>query len=60
MKPYDKAIQLIEHFQYKIGIKEYDKSKDCAVFLCHSIIWVTIDLDKIKFYKDVITEIEKL
>ncbi len=60
MKAYEKASELVGHFQWNIGIREHDKAKNCAIFLCHSIIWETLDLEKIKFYKNVIVEIEKL
>jgi len=60
MIPQHKAEQLVTHFNYHLDIRKYEKAKQCAIYLCHSIIWETLEVEKIKFYKDVINEIEKL
>lgn len=60
MIPKHKAEQLVTHFHYHLDIRNYEKAKQCAIYLCHSIIWETLDVNKIKLYKDVVNEIEKL
>lgn len=60
MNPQEKAKDLVSHFHWNLGIKLYEKAKECSIYLCHSIIWETLEVEKIKFYKEVINEIEKL
>lgn len=56
----EKARELVGHYHWNLGIKSYEKAKQCAIFLCHSIIWETLEVEKIKYYKSVVNEIEKL
>ena len=60
MNEKERARELVGHLQWNIGVKDYEKAKQCAIFLCHSVIWETLDVEKIKYYKSVVNEIEKL
>jgi len=56
----ERAAYLVEHYQYKIGIKDFQKSKHCAIFTAHQQIKETYELRRISYLKEVINEIEKL
>ena len=56
----ERAIDLVEHFCYKLGIKDYKKSKNCAIYTAHQQIKETYVLKRISYLKEVINEIEKL
>lgn len=60
MTPKERAIDLVEHFQYRLGIKDYKISKNCAIFTAHQQIKETYELKRISYLKEVINEIEKL
>jgi hypothetical protein len=54
------AIELIDKFYIGLEIKDYRKARSCAIFTAHQRIQETLDVDRIKFLKGVINEIEKL
>jgi hypothetical protein len=54
------AIELVDKFYIGLGIKDYRVARNCAIFTCHQRIQETLTLTRIKFLKEVITEIEKL
>jgi len=60
MTPKEFAIELVDKFYIGLGIKDYRVARNCAIFTCHQRIQETLTLTRIKFLKDVITEIEKL
>jgi hypothetical protein len=60
MTPKQFAIELVDKFYIGLGIKDYRVARNCAIFTCHQRIQETLTLTRIKFLKEVITEIEKL
>jgi hypothetical protein len=60
MTPKEFAIELVDKFYIGLGIKDYRVARNCAIFTAHQRIQETISLTRIKFLKNVITEIEKL
>jgi hypothetical protein len=60
MTPKEFAVELVDKFYIGLGIKDYRVAKNCAIFTCHQRIQETLTLTRIKFLKEVITEIEKL
>jgi hypothetical protein len=60
MTPKEFAVELVDKFYIGIGIKDYRVARNCAIFTCHQRIQETNTLARIKFLKEVITEIEKL
>jgi hypothetical protein len=60
MTPKQFAIDLVDKFYIGLEIKDYKKARSCAIFTCHQRIQETLTLTRIKFLKEVITEIEKL
>jgi hypothetical protein len=60
MTPKEKAINLIEDIFVGLEIKNHGLSKKIAIYLAHSHVWETLDLEKIVFWKAVVTELEKL
>lgn len=56
----EEARNLVEHFCFKLGIKDYQQAKYCAIYLCHMLVMETLDVERIKHWKSVINEIEKL
>ena len=54
------AVELVDKFYIGIGIKDYRVARNCAIFTCHQRIQEALTLTRIKFLKEVITEIEKL
>jgi hypothetical protein len=60
MTPKQFAIDLVDKFYIGLEIKDYRVARNCAIFTCHQRIQETLTLTRIKFLKEVITEIEKL
>jgi hypothetical protein len=56
----ERAVYLVEHFNYRLEIKDYKKAKHCAIFTAHQQIKETYELKRITYLKEVINEIEKL
>ena len=56
----DQALYLVQHFSYELLIKDHQKAKNCSIYLCHTCIKETLDVARIKHFKEVINEIEKL
>jgi hypothetical protein len=54
------AIELIDKFYIGLEIKDYRKARSCAIFTAHQRIQETLDVERIRFLKQVINEIEKL
>ena len=60
MTPKEEAFYLVQHFSYELGIKDYQKAKNCSIYLAHRLILETLDVVRIKHFKEIINEIEKL
>jgi hypothetical protein len=60
MTPKQFAIELVDKFYIGLGIKDYRTARNCAIFTAHQRIQETMSLDRIRFLKEVVTEIEKL
>jgi hypothetical protein len=60
MTPKEKAINLMDDIYVGLEIKHQLTAKKIAIYLAHSHVWETLDLDKIVFWKSVVTELEKL
>lgn len=60
MKEKEFAIELVDKFYIGLDIKDYKKARNCAIFTAHQRIQETLDVERIKFLKNVIIEIEKL
>ena len=58
MKAKEFAIELVDKFYIGLDIKDYKKSRNCAIFAAHQRIQETLDVERIKFLKNVIIEIE--
>jgi hypothetical protein len=43
-----------------LEIKHQLTAKKIAIYLAHSHVWETLELDRITFWKQVVTELEKL
>lgn len=54
------AIELVDKFYVGLEVKDYKKAMCCAIFTAHQRIQETMDVERIKFLKQVINEIEKL
>jgi hypothetical protein len=54
------ALKLVEDFYIGLQIKNHSKAKECAIFTAHQRIEETLDVNRIKFLKQVVNEIEKL
>jgi len=60
MTPKEKAINLMDDIYVGLEIKHQQTAKKIAIYLAHSHVWETLDLEKIVFWKSVVTELEKL
>ena len=60
MIPKDEAFILVQHFFIELNLRDYKKAKECAIYLSHSMIRETLDVERIKYWKSVVNEIEKL
>jgi hypothetical protein len=60
IEPKEFALKLVNDFYIGIQIKNYSKAKECAIFTAHQRIQETLDVNRIKFLKQVVNEIEKL
>ena len=60
MIPKDEAFILVQHFFIELNLRDYKKAKECAIYLAHSMIRETLDVERIKYWKTVVNEIEKL
>jgi hypothetical protein len=60
MTPKEEALYLVQHFSYQFEIRDYKKAKDLSIYLAHRLVMETLDLKRIKYWKDVVNEIEKL
>jgi hypothetical protein len=60
MTPKQKAINLMDDIYVGLEIKHQLTAKKIAIYLAHSHVWETLDLEKIVFWKSVVTELEKL
>jgi hypothetical protein len=60
MTPKEKAINLMDDIYVGLEIKHQLTAKKIAIYLAHSHVWETLDLEKIVFWKSVVTELEKL
>jgi hypothetical protein len=60
MTPKQFAIELVDKFYIGLDLKDYRKARNCAIFTAHQRIQETMSLDRIRFLKEVVTEIEKL
>jgi hypothetical protein len=60
MTPKQKAINLMDDIYVGLEIKHQQTAKKIAIYLAHSHVWETLELDRITFWKQVVTELEKL
>jgi hypothetical protein len=60
MTPKQFAVELVDKFYIGLDLKDYRKARNCAIFTTHQRIQETMSLDRIRFLKEVVTEIEKL
>jgi hypothetical protein len=60
MTPKEFAIELVDKFYIGLDLKDYNKARNCAIFTAHQRIQETFDIERIKFLKSVVVEIEKL
>jgi len=60
MTPKEFAIELVDKFYVGLHIKDYKTARNCAIFTCHQRIQETLTLTRIKFLKEVITEITRI
>jgi hypothetical protein len=60
MTPKQKAINLMDDIYVGLEIKHQLTAKKIAIYLAHSHVWETLELDRITFWKQVVTELEKL
>lgn len=60
MTPKEFAIELVDKFYIGLDLKDYRKARNCAIFTAHQRIQETMSLDRIRFLKEVVIEIEKL
>jgi hypothetical protein len=60
MTPKQFAVELVDKFYIGLGIKDYRTARNCAIFTTHQRIQETMSLDRIRFLKEVVIEIEKL
>ena len=60
MTPKEKAINLMDDIYVGLEIKHQQTAKKIAIYLAHSHVWETLELEKIVFWKAVVTELEKL
>jgi hypothetical protein len=60
MTPKEFAVELVDKFYIGLDLKDYRKARNCAIFTAHQRIQETMSLDRIRFLKEVVTEIEKL
>jgi hypothetical protein len=56
----EEAFTLVQHFFIELGIRDYEKAKNCAIYTVHAMIRETLNLERIIYLKDVVNEIEKL
>lgn len=54
------ALNLIDDFYIGLDLKNYIKAKECAIYLAHSHIRETLDIEKIRYWKQIVIELEKL
>jgi hypothetical protein len=60
MTPKEKALNLMDDIFVGLEVKHQQTAKKIAIYLAHSHVWETLDLEKIVFWKSVVTELEKL
>jgi hypothetical protein len=60
MTPKQKAINLMDDIYVGLEIKHQLTAKKIAIYLAHSHVWETLELYRITFWKQVVTELEKL
>ena len=60
MTPKEKALSLMDDIFVGLEVKHQQTAKKIAIYLAHSHVWETLDLEKIVFWKSVVTELEKL
>jgi hypothetical protein len=60
MTPKEEAFNLVQHFFIDLNLRDYKKAKECAIYLSHCLVRETLDIERIKHWKSVVNEIEKL
>ena len=60
MTPKELAISLTEDFFIGLEIKNYKLAVKCAIYTAHQRIQETFDIERIKYLKKVVNELEKL
>lgn len=56
----DKALNLMDDIYIGLAIKNHSKAKEIVLYIAQSHIIETLELEKLRFWKEVIIEIEKL
>ena len=59
LTPKEEAYYLVQHFFFELKLRDYQDSKNCAIYLSHMLIRETLDINRIKHWKEVVSEIEK-
>ena len=54
----NESVKIVAHFGFKLGIMDWEKSKQCAIYLCETLIKETLDVERIKYWKSIIKDIE--
>jgi hypothetical protein len=60
MTPKELALILTEDFFIGLEIKDYKLAVKCAIYTTHQRIQETFDIERIRFLKQVVIELEKL
>ena len=56
----DKALTIMDDIYVGLEIKHQQTAKKIAIYLAHSHVWDTLELEKIVFWKEVVRELERL
>ncbi len=56
----EKAVAILDDIYIGLEIKHQQTAKKVAIYLAHSHVWDTLELEKIVFWKEVVRELERL
>lgn len=60
MNAKEKALTIMDDIYVGLEIKHQQTAKKVAIYLAHSHVWDTLELEKIVFWKEVVRELERL
>ena len=60
MTPREEAFYLVQHFFIELNIRDMYKARKCAMYVCQVAIKETLDIDRIRHWKGILNEVEKL